>query len=292
MSTGEDWPVWVDGALREPGAPAIAAEDPGFLLGLAVFDTLLCEDGRLFFVDEHLARLRRGAAAIGVDVPEDWPGQRALAEVVEALGPRSAAVRITLTPGAPGRGMTTVVTTRPWVAPPAEGVSVLLVERAKVAGSEIEELKTTSRARNILARAEAERRGAWEALLGTDSGDLAEGTVSNLFVVIDGELRTPPLERGCLAGIVRAKVLELARSRGLACRECRVDRVDLERAEEVFLTNSLARVVPITAVLDLREDLPVGGGPLTRDLQRALRELEQPGTASGGAGGAEGARAR
>jgi branched-chain amino acid aminotransferase len=274
--------VWVDGALLAPGVPAISPEDPGFLLGLAVFETLLCEEGRLFFVEEHLERLRAGAAALGIDVPADWLAARGLNEVVRALAGRSAAIRITLTPGAPGQGLRTVLTTRPWSAPPAEGVAVLLIEGAKLAGGEVEGLKTTSRARNVLARAQAERRGAWEALLGTEAGDLSEGSVSNLFVVVDGELRTPSLERGCLAGILRAKVLELARARGIPCRECRVERVDLARAGEVFLTSSLARILPVTEILDLRRDLPRGGGPLTRELQAGLAEAERCQPEAGG----------
>ena len=151
MSDERPWPVWVDGALREPGAPAIAAEDPGFLLGVAVFDTLLCEDGQLFFVEEHLERLRLGARTIEVELADEALLRRGLGEVARALDGRAAAVRITLTPGAPGRGPSMVITTREWVPPPPAGVSVLLVERAKVPGQEIEALKSTSRVRNLLA---------------------------------------------------------------------------------------------------------------------------------------------
>lgn len=282
MSDGRPWPVWVDGALGEPGAPAIAAEDPGFLLGVAVFDTLLCEDGRLFFVEEHLERLRLGARTIEVELADEALLRRGLGEVARALDGRAAAVRITLTPGAPGRGPSMVITTREWVPPPPEGVSVLLVERAKVPGQEIEALKSTSRVRNVLARRRAQARGAYEALLGTDDGDYAEGTVSNLFLARDGELQTPPLERGCLAGILREKLIDLARGLGIPLREAPVVREDLAAADEVFLTNSLGRLIPVHTVLDLREDLPRGGGPLCRALRGALEGLERERRAADG----------
>ncbi len=267
-------PVWVDGELLEPGAPAISAEDPGFLLGTAVFDTLLCEGGRIFFVGDHLERLSKGAAGIGIVPPAAEVIRSALVQVATVLGTQTAAIRITLTPGAPGQGVRLVLTTRPWRPLPKEGVTLLRETRAKVSGHDLEGLKTTSRARNVLARQRAQERGAWDALLGTDQGDFCEGTVSNIFIVIDGQLRTPPLESGCLPGIVRGKVMALAAGLGSCCAEERVELEDLVRAEEIFMTSSLARITPVTGILDLRDDLPVGGGLRTRELQRGLTELE------------------
>lgn len=275
MNSKEPPLVWVDGQFVDSGAPVIAADDPGFLLGLAVFDTLLCEGGRLYFVDDHLARLREGADAIGIEAPADEVLRSALDQMARALRKRTTGIRITLTPGAPGQGVRLVLTTRAFEPAPKEGVSILLVPRAKVSGHGVEGVKTTSRARNVLALDLARARGAFEALLGTDEGDLSEGTYSNFFVVLEGELRTPSLDRGCLPGILRMKLLEIARDLDLAHRECPVDMDDLRRADEVFLTNSLSRIVPVTEILDLRADLPVGGGVVTRRLVAALDALER-----------------
>lgn len=272
-----EWPVWVDGAFLPQGAPAIAADDPGFLLGLAVFDTLACDGGHVPFVADHVARLLHGARQMGIEGLETLNPAAAVRAMAERLGERDASLRLTITPGSPGAGPRLVVTTRPLPARPADGVAVLYIPNAKVAGLEFESVKSTSRVRNVWARRDATARGAYDALLGTEDGDVSEGTVSNLFVVVEGELRTPPLERGCLAGVTRGKVLELAREAGLPCREARVEVADLLRAQEAFLTSTLVRVLPIVEVLDLRADLPRGGGPLTRELARRLADLERAG---------------
>ncbi len=272
-----DWPVWVDGAFLPQGAPAIAADDPGFLLGMAVFDTLACNAGHVPFVQDHVARLLDGARRMEIEGLDTLDPVAAVHAMAEHLGARDAALRLTVTPGSPGAGPRLVVTTRPMPDPPAEGVRVLYVPNAKVAELELEAVKSTSRARNIWARRAATARGAYDALLGTQDGDVSEGTVSNLFVVIDGELRTPPLERGCLPGVTRGKVLELAHAAELPCREVRVEAADLLRAQEAFLTSTLVRVLPIVEVLDHRADLPPGGGPITRELARRLTELERAG---------------
>lgn len=152
---------------------------------------------------------------------------------------------------------------------------MILIERAKLIGAELERVKCTSRARNAMALDEAVGQGAWDALLGTEEGDFPEGSRSNLFIVRAGEVLTPPLERGCLPGIVRGKVIEIARAAGIPLRESRIDRRDLAEADEVFVTSSLGGVRAVTGLQGLREDLPPGGGELTRQLRERFRALER-----------------
>ena len=99
--------------------------------------------------------------------------------------------------------------------------------------------------------------------------------MSNLFIVREGQLCTPPLDRGCLAGIIRGKVLELAANLGQPCTERPVELDDLRLAEEVFLTSSLVRILPVVEIPGLRQELPRGPGPRTRALQQALAALER-----------------
>ena len=279
------FPVWANGRLHPAGTPVIEAEDQGFLLGLAVFDTVLWERQCLLFVDEHLRRLEQGARALGIAWPPPWSPVEALRAVTAELGERAAILRLTLSLGVPGKGPTLVVTPRPIVPPPPAGVRVWVSSLRKGRPDELEAVKSTNRVRNVLARAEATRHGAWEALLANDEGDLSEGTVSNLFVVHRGTLRTPSSERGCLSGITREKLLEslareplaLERGRALEVVVERVEPAHVLEAEEVLLTNTSGRVIGVLAVGGLEREvvgLPGSAGAIARALRERMRAIE------------------
>ena len=116
--------------------------------------------------------------------------------------------------------------------------------------------KTSNYLASMLALDDAKRRGAHEAIIVDAHGQLVEGTTSNIFVVREGALCTPPVEAGILEGITRRSVLELAAQRGLPFREVALRASDLERASEVFITSSIREIVPVVRV----DDVPVGGG--------------------------------
>jgi branched-chain amino acid aminotransferase len=156
----------------------------------------------------------------------------------------------------------THVVTAGSMPPPTESIEVVTVpwvrnERSATAG-----LKTTSYAENVVALAEAKRQGAVEAIFANTRGELCEGTGSNIFVVLDGVVHTPPLDSGCLAGITRELVLEWARADGIGVREEALPLQVLESCDEVFLTSSLKDVRPVTRVDARRLEV----GPVTRDL--------------------------
>jgi len=291
MSSGgastDAFPVWADGRLRAPGTPVVSAEDQGFLLGLSVFDSLLLEDGCLYFLEEHLARLRRGGAELGIAWPPPWDPAEALRAVADAVGRRDCVLRVTQTRGVPGAGASLIVTGRPLAIPPPPGVVVFVSTHRKLAGDLLEGVKSTNRLRNVLAREEAQAHGAWEALLLNHDGDVSEGTISNLFVVAAGELCTPSTDRGCLAGIVRDKLLQtlgeaplrLAGGRTVPVRVGRVEEAELAAADEVFLTNTSGRVLPVVAVRGLPGDaatraLPGSAGPVARAVRERVAALE------------------
>jgi branched-chain amino acid aminotransferase len=116
-------------------------------------------------------------------------------------------------------------------------------ERAATAG-----LKTTSYADNVIALAAAKEHGAVEAIFANTRGELCEATGSNVFVVVDGVVRTPPLSSGCPAGLTRELVLEWCAHEGLAVVEEAMPLDVLQRADEVFLTSSIKDVFPVSAV--------------------------------------------
>lgn len=269
--------IWVDGALVDDEAARISPMDHGLLTGDGVFETLRVYDGVPFAWTRHIARLGRSAGALGL-VPPDGPTLRAAADAVIAANDQSEArLRITVTGGVAPLGSergsvppTVVVASgemRPW-PPTADVVVVPWVrnERGATAG-----LKTTSYAENVRALAFAHERGASEAIFPNTRDQLCEGTGSNVFLVADGTLVTPPLESGCLAGVTRDLVLLLCARTGIDCVERDLAVAALAAADEAFLTSSTREVHPIAHV-DGRA-LPAAPGPITRALQDAWRDL-------------------
>lgn len=278
-------PSWVDGRLVAPGEPAIPADDQGFLLGLAVYETFLAEDGRLFFLDGHLDRLADGARVLGIVAPPARETAAALRSYVAELGPGAFAVRLSLSRGSPGGPPRVVIGARAADAHAALGVSIAIADEVKGLDPRLENTKSSNRLRNVLAREAAQAAGAWDALIPTVEGDLSEGTVSNLFVGKDGALATPPLSRGALPGIVRRELLAACADAGVRVVERRLGVDDLRAADEVFLTNSVVRVAPVHAVLGVRDDLPGARGPLARRAVALLRDREDAEARHHGAAG-------
>lgn len=279
------YPVWANGRLVPGGTPVVEAEDQGFLYGLAVFDTVLCERGRALFVAEHVRRLEHGAREVGIPWPPPWDPARVFEEVARSLAGATAILRMTLSLGVPGGAPTLFVTRRDVVAPPAEGVRVWVASHRKDPGLELESVKSTNRMRNMLAREEARAHGAWEALLANAEGDLSEGTISNLFVVGGGVLRTPSAERGALGGITREKLLGslaaeplvLEGGETLVVEVGRVEPRHVLEASEVFLSNTSGRVIGVLSVGGLEREvsgLPGPAGPVAHALRERLRALE------------------
>ncbi|WP_460735303.1 aminotransferase class IV [Nocardioides ginkgobilobae] len=268
--------AWVDGSLLlDPTAAAVRVTDHGLTVGDGVFESVKVVDGRPFALGPHLDRLERSALGLGLEAPDRPLVEEGVRAVLDAEHLPLGRLRITVTGGpAPlgsGRGdegQTVVVVAVP-MAPAAASAAVVTVpwprnERGATAG-----LKTTSYAENVIALAHAQRQGADEALLANTVGDLCEGTGSNVFYVTDGELRTPTLASGCLAGVTRALVLEW-------CGGVEVDAPLAEvaaGASEVFLVSTTRDVQPVLRWDGRTWDHP---GPLTLEVARtwALRKPE------------------
>ncbi len=265
--------AWINGQLMpEPGAPAVGVTDHGLTVGDGVFEAIKVVSGQPFALTHHLERLARSAAGLGLPEVDDDAVRRGVAAVLDGQDLPLGRIRITYTGGpAPlgsGRGdapptlivvadamgewpAKTAVATVPW---PRN-------ERGALAG-----LKTTSYAENVVALAEAKRRGASEAIFANLAGHLCEGTGTNVFYVVDGELRTPTLASGCLAGVTRKLVLEWYG--GVEVDEP-IETVG--SASEVFLV-STTRDVQAVERWDDRE-LPAPG-PVTQEAQAVWRQRE------------------
>ncbi len=275
MTQSTRYPIWVDGRFVDAFSPVVAAEDPGFSLGLAVFETLLFEARCLYFVDEHLARLAEGARVLSIEPPSAPSIRKTLREYCAKLS-NDAAVRVTLTRGIAGRGPSLILAAREILRVADPGAKLAVSRFFKLHDDPFERIKSTNRVRNVLARDEAVALGAWDAILPTEEGDLCEGTWCNLFALSGGRLLTPDLSRGCLAGIMRDRVLHEIRERPLDVPIVtdRIERADVERADEIFCTNTTGRIVPIVEVLGLRAGLPGSAGRIVRELRARIAHLE------------------
>lgn len=275
MSTREL--LWLDGALVDAATARVSPLDLGLLTGDGVFETLRVYDRRIFAWDRHLDRLAHSAGALALTLPDPSTLLDAARAVIDAHPERDGRVRITITGGVRPFGSPrdstppTVIVTMAALRPLPTTAAVVVVpwtrnERGATAG-----LKTVSYAENVRALAHAHAANATEAVFANTRGDLCEATGSNVFVVHNGFVRTPPGESGCLLGITRALVLECCADLGVRCDEVDVPMAALRDADEAFLTSSTREVQGIHAVDGVA--LPCAPGPVTVRLADAFREL-------------------
>ncbi len=253
---------WVSGGLVPAQEAAVSVLDHGLTVGDGVFETCrLVNQPDIgivpFALDRHLDRLARSAAGMGMDTVDSGVVRDATLAVCEA-NPQLAGggrLRITLTSG-PGplgsdRGggpASLAVVAAPATAWP-ESTSLAVSPWPRNNRSPLAGIKSTSYGENVLALARAKRNGAGEALLANLSGEVCEGTGSNVFLFFDGVLTTPPLDSGCLAGITRALVLQWSHDAGLAVAERPVPLAELPQAQEIFITSSTRDVHRVSTVV-------------------------------------------
>jgi len=255
---------WVDGSVVADGAVALRPDDHG-LVGDGAFEAIKIIDGRPFALTRHLRRLRHSAGALCITVDEDAirAGIAALAGA-EAVRAHNCWLRVTVTGGSSPMGTgcvgthpTVVVAVAP-MAPWGPTCDVAIVEWTRNETGATAGLKTISYAENVIALRAAHTRGADEAIFANTQGNLCEGTGSNVFLDVDGQLVTPPLSSGCLAGVTRELLLE--NCPGLI--EAEIPSAALAGAKEAFLTSTSRDVHPVRTV-DGRP-LAAAPGPLTR----------------------------
>ena len=262
--------VYVNGAFLPSEQASVSVMDRAYLFADGVYEVIPVYRGKPFHPDRHMARLSRSLAAVDIPEPLDaaaWSAvfERLIEEHAREHGNDDLSLYLQVTRGA---GVTRnhggsadlqpsvtafTLTTAPVPPPESEsGIAAVTLEDIRWGRCDI---KSTALLPNVLATQQAQVRGAEEAILIRD-GRLTEGASSNIFVVREGRVRTPPTSHAILAGITREVVIELLRSASIPIEEVDVPASDLDRAEEIWRSNSTREVAPITQL----NGSPVGDG--------------------------------
>lgn len=275
----------VNGKVTPAAEASVSVLDNGFTFGDSVYETLRTYGGRPFHLDRHLARLRHSASRLGIAIP---PGDEVFAERLSELLARAvndeSYVRIIVSRGVGDisyhfervQGPTVVIVVKPYEPFPeshyAEGAEVIISSVRRNHPRALDPaIKSCNLLNNVLAVREAQAKGALEAILLNEEGEVAEGASTNVFMVKAGVVLTPPLHAGILPGVTRQILLELGREIGVPMREDTVRVPDLLASDEVFITSTLKEAMPVRTI----DGGPVGNGrpgAVTLRLLGAYRE--------------------
>lgn len=270
------------GAGAQPlDAPAVHADDEGFLRGRAVFETLRIYGGTPFRLDAHLERLARSALLVGLPEPDLAGLARLGLAAVAAAGEPDAVLRFLWTPGREGGGEPTGLALVSTLPPGLEELRARGLRLAVVGwapGHRLAATKSTSYAENLAAQQEARGRDADDALLVDTDGTVLEAPTANVWFREGRRLLTPSLAQPILAGVTRAALWELAGAAGFEPAEGVFALARVTAADEVFLSSSVREVMPVVAL----DGASVGDGrpgAAARELQGRLRTLAEGGYA-------------
>jgi branched-chain amino acid aminotransferase len=266
----------------------ISVFDHGFLFGDSVYEVVFTHHNKPAFFENHFKRLLNSASGLSLTIPydQDWFAQQ-VDKTLQAAGNKESYVRIVVTRGVGEIDIDPSTCQTPSVViyvtdikeyPPenyTDGINIALVSIKRNPKEALNPgMKTGNYLNNVLAKMEANRLGAKDALMLSPSGYLTECTTSNIFFVQGERIMTPSLDCGILSGITREKVIKLAQQNGLAVEEGQWPAEALEKADELFLTGTLKKIMPVTQ-LDSRTIGDGKPGPVTQKLIRLYDELLQ-----------------
>jgi branched-chain amino acid aminotransferase len=271
--------VFLNGQFVPEAQAVVPVNDRGFLYGDGLFETLRVRGGRPFRMAQHLERMTRGADFLKIKCPFTPKELVNFAEqLIEKNRMPEAVLRVTLTRGPGERGYTPQIDSRPTVvmtlhAMPEAGAPIqwrLITSSCRIpAGDPLSSFKTLNKLTHIMARREAVKKGADEALLVNTNGEVVETASGNLFWIGGGKICTVPTSCGALPGITRAVVLEICQSLGLPVNEHVIKPEALKKSEGIFITQSVLGIVPVTAF----DCEPVARSPLVEQISRAYGEM-------------------
>jgi D-alanine transaminase len=276
--------VYLNGEYLPADQAKISPLDRGFLFGDGIYEVIPSYNGRAVALQLHIDRMRRGLDAIGIDNPmtdDAWNG--VARELSERNGGGNLGIYFHVSRGNEGRRMhrfpqgiaPTVFATVLEIAPPPPFPDRKTEKGFRVGTAEDQrwdhcDIKSTALLGNLLHYHQSHKAGMDETILYNQKGEITEASSSNVFVVI-GEVSTPPLDHQKLPGISRHICLESLRSEGsIPVREREVTIEEARKADEIWLTNSSKRIVPVVEM----DGRPVGDGQVGKVWEKALRIYE------------------
>lgn len=254
--------VWLNGKLIPADEASISIQDKGFLVGDGVFETLRSYEGKPFALADHFERLGHSASRSGIVLENVDQLRDAVGAVLAANNLRDARLRITVTSGSGpaglergSNGQTQLVTASKLNSWPPFAKALISPwpknEHGPLAG-----VKSTSNAENIVKLAYARKHRVDELISLNTAGNVCEGTTSNVLIVDERGITTPPLSAGCLSGVTRSHLITFAAAQGVEIKEMHSSKQQLHHAHEILLTSSTRIVQPIIEL----DGNPVGGG--------------------------------
>ena len=283
-NAGQPAVCWMNGRLLPAAEATVSVFDHGLLYGDGVFEGIRFYHRRAFRLQAHLERLAQSARALALSLPWDQKAlTQTVAETLAAAPDDAGYLRLVVTRGVGALGIDPRSCRQPTLFIIADrldamaearrrGARLIIAATRRLGADGLDpRIKSLNYLNPILARLEANRAGADEAVMLNTAGRVTEGSADNLFIVQGGRLLTPPASDGALAGITRAVVLELAAALGIEAREQSLTPYDLYTAEECFLTGTAAELVPV-ADIDGRS-IVACPGPLFSRLDQAFGAL-------------------
>ena len=278
--------IYIDGEFFPEAEAKVSVFDHGLLYGDGIFEGIRFYNGRVFKLEEHLARLWDSARSICLDIPMSRNEMaEALLETIRQNDLRDGYIRLLVTRGVGNLGLNPAQCKRASVIIIAatvtlypdkayrDGLTVVTCATRRTSPSALNPaVKSLNYLNNVMARIEANLAGADEALMLNDQGNVAECTADNVFIIKRGEIFTPPIHAGALRGVTRSVVFDIAAELGLKISETDITRHDVFIADECFLTGTAAEIIPV-----VKADGRVIGngkpGPISTRMIGLFREL-------------------
>jgi len=278
--------IYIDGKFYSEANAKISVFDHGLLYGDGIFEGIRFYNGRVFRLEEHLARLWDSARSICLEIPMSLREMsEALRQTIRENDLREGYIRLLVTRGVGNLGLNPAQCRKPSViiitaqialyseSVYKNGLTVVTCATRRTNPASLNPaVKSLNYLNNVMARIEANLAGADEALMLNDAGYVSECTADNVFILKHGQIFTPPIAAGALRGITRAVAFEIAAELGIKIHETNVTRHDVFIADECFLTGTAAEVIPVIKV----DGRPIGNGkpgPITTRTIARFRQL-------------------